>query len=976
MASGPVIRRIESLFEGGSVAGLSDRQLLERFNARRDATGEVAFAALVTRYGPMVLHVCRHLLGDVHDAEDAFQAVFLVLARKARSIGDPDLLDNWLYGVALRTARKARVSRARQRKNEEGTIRKRLGSGSRASIVVESTVSPAVQPVLAREEFEALHGEIARLPGSFRLPVLLCYFEGLTLDEAARRLRWPAGTVRSRLARAREKLHRRLLSRGIVLSATALTAVLSPRSASAHISSLLCDTTTKAAIQFAAGSANHGVISTAVTALAHEVLKAMLINKLKLTVLTLLMLGAVATGAGYLGQSLAVVKDEPVRNLANQPRPAAQPDVLRQDTKLGRMTVSGRVLDPAGKPVAGSPVEVVGQPRAPQVGADERMDAYVVLGHGVTDADGRFKFEASRASSTRYYNVYTLAGSSPGAGFGCVELNSDAEQPAVDIRLRPEQFIRGKLVDVNGQPAAGVEVQVDHIARVFPLAGGGNFDGIGGGFNHLWTAPPEELNAWPKPVTSDDQGRFTLSGIGRGLSVSLYVHDSRFARQRLEVVTDERNGPKEVTLALQPATIIEGRTLAGDTGQPVSRAVVSVRASFGALGGMFTTKFRADDQGQFKANPFPGDYFRMRAFPPAGTPYLVREEEFTWAKGTVKKMIDLTLPRGVLIQGKVTEEENHRPVAGASVQFFPTYRPKGVLHGMEAVVASKDDGSFQVVVPPGKGYLLILGSTADYVPKEIGSRVLYWNGQPGGSRHYAHDIIAYDVKSGESPKISAVLRPGTAVRGQVVGPEGQTVEDALIISRLQIDPQNLNWLGHHFIHARDGHFELHELDPANSTPVHFFDADHQWGMTIELAGAQAGKALTIQLQPCGQAKARFVGPNSKPAARLSAFPSFELVMTPGPHPNTGNQTEKAQLAADLAFMANIDPKHYSNQSGPSTDAEGHITLPMLIPGALYRISDYSTMNVENKGVQVRKDFAVKPGETLDLGDILIEKPEL
>ena len=147
----------------------------------------------------MVLEVCRQLLGDLHHAEDAFQAVFLVLARKAGSIRDPELLGNWLYGVALRTARKAKVRLDRQRKHEEGDSMRRPGSGS--SVPVEPMVQPAEQPALAREQAEALHEEIGRLPGSFRLPVVLCYFEGLTLDEAARRLRWPAGTVRSRLAR-------------------------------------------------------------------------------------------------------------------------------------------------------------------------------------------------------------------------------------------------------------------------------------------------------------------------------------------------------------------------------------------------------------------------------------------------------------------------------------------------------------------------------------------------------------------------------------------------------------------------------------------------------------------------------------------------------------------------------------------------------------------------------------------------------
>ncbi len=291
-----VIRQLGSLFDGGSVAGLSDRQLLDRFNDRRDAAGETAFAALVTRHGPMVLHVCRQILGDHQHAEDAFQAVFLVLARKARSIRDPDLLGNWLYGVALRTARKARAQHTRRRKHEEGDAMRR------ADALVEPMVEPAERAVLAREQAEILHREIDRLPGPFRLPVVLCYLEGMTLDEAARRLKCPAGTVRSRLARACDKLRRGLMRRGVVLPAVGLTAALSPRSAGASVSSPLCDMTTRAALNFAAGQA----AAPAVMALAQEVLRSMLIHKLKLSVLTVLFLGAVATGAGYLTHTLAM----------------------------------------------------------------------------------------------------------------------------------------------------------------------------------------------------------------------------------------------------------------------------------------------------------------------------------------------------------------------------------------------------------------------------------------------------------------------------------------------------------------------------------------------------------------------------------------------------------------------------------------------------------------------------------------------
>src|SRR5262245_30209712 len=193
---------------------MPDRQLLERFVGVRDAAGEAAFGALVSRHGPMVIALCRQLLVDEHHAEDAFQAVFLVLARKARSIRDPDLLANWLYGVALRTARNARLRMARRRQSEEGSAVSVAECRSGAAAAHE----PPGHLTVSREEADVLHEEIDRLPGSFRLPVVLCYFEGLTLEEASRRLQWPVGTVGSRLARPRQKLRRSLARRGVVSS--------------------------------------------------------------------------------------------------------------------------------------------------------------------------------------------------------------------------------------------------------------------------------------------------------------------------------------------------------------------------------------------------------------------------------------------------------------------------------------------------------------------------------------------------------------------------------------------------------------------------------------------------------------------------------------------------------------------------------------------------------------------------------------
>jgi RNA polymerase sigma factor (sigma-70 family) len=182
----------------GTAETSSDAQLLRRFAQHRD---EAAFAALVERHGPLVLAACRRVLGTVQDAEDAFQATFLVLARKAATIRDPNLLGNWLYGVASRIARKARASLNRRRRHEK---RARLLSLSQAPPAVESN---DLRPLLDQE--------LSRLPERHRAAVGLCYLEGKSNAEAARLLRCPTGTVKGRLARARELLRRRLVRRGL-----------------------------------------------------------------------------------------------------------------------------------------------------------------------------------------------------------------------------------------------------------------------------------------------------------------------------------------------------------------------------------------------------------------------------------------------------------------------------------------------------------------------------------------------------------------------------------------------------------------------------------------------------------------------------------------------------------------------------------------------------------------------------------------
>ncbi len=281
----PASRLIGALFRDGSATCMTDAQLLERFVSQGGAAGESAFEALVQRHGPMVLGVCHSALRDLHDAEDAFQATFLVLARKASSLREPALLGPWLHGVARHTAQKARARRSRLERiiRHAGCL-----TAPEAASVGDSSLNRA-------EEAEVLHGEISRLPERYRRPVVLCYLEGLTLEEAARQLGWPIGTLGVRLMRARERLRARLTRRGLAPTGLAsLHLVVRAEPLAAPLSSR----TARAALSFASRTApTSAAIPSQVTAIAMGVLKTMSIQRLTFRIAAILACGLVAAGS-------------------------------------------------------------------------------------------------------------------------------------------------------------------------------------------------------------------------------------------------------------------------------------------------------------------------------------------------------------------------------------------------------------------------------------------------------------------------------------------------------------------------------------------------------------------------------------------------------------------------------------------------------------------------------------------------------
>jgi RNA polymerase sigma factor (sigma-70 family) len=277
-----VVQQLRQLARSAGADGVSDGELLRRFLAQGE---EDAFAALVQRHGPMVLGVCRRVLGNSHDAEDAFQATFLVFVRKARSIRQGERLGNWLYGVAFRTAQKARTTAVRRQRREQ-------------RIMAMTPSAPMEQR--PNDLAPVVDEELSRLPEKYRLPLVLCDLQGRHRAEAAQQLAWPEGTLSSRLSRGRVLLSQRLARRGVVLGGATLTVTLSPELATAAVSSALLQSTVQAGMALAAGRAGVLVASTQVMTLMEGVLPSMFLSKLKIAAACVVCLAAAGTGLGML----------------------------------------------------------------------------------------------------------------------------------------------------------------------------------------------------------------------------------------------------------------------------------------------------------------------------------------------------------------------------------------------------------------------------------------------------------------------------------------------------------------------------------------------------------------------------------------------------------------------------------------------------------------------------------------------------
>jgi RNA polymerase sigma factor (sigma-70 family) len=333
-------------------AGLTDGQLLTRFIENRD---EAAFAAILRRHGSMVWGVCRRLLRNHHDAEDAFQATFLVLTRKAASVSPREMVANWLYGVAYTTARRVQVATSKRRLKE-----KQVTEMPEAETVPQHFWAD-LQPLLDQE--------LSGLPDKYRTVILLCDLEGKTRTEAAGQLGCPEGTVAGRLARARVMLAKRLARYGLAMSGGALAALLSERAAASVPASVVFSTITAAGF-FAAGPAASGAISLKVTALTQGVLRSMLLTKLKVATGIVLVIVALSLGTA-VGVSTLPARAQEQKELARrrERQPQAAPE---KKSNAGRIFLTQQHDPDPRSPAAGD-----NEPHLAMVSPDGQEDTWL-----------------------------------------------------------------------------------------------------------------------------------------------------------------------------------------------------------------------------------------------------------------------------------------------------------------------------------------------------------------------------------------------------------------------------------------------------------------------------------------------------------------------------------------------------------------------------------------------------------------------
>ncbi|MFV1991739.1 MAG: hypothetical protein ACC652_13490, partial [Acidimicrobiales bacterium] len=284
----------------------------------------------------------------------------------------------------------------------------------------------------------------------------------------------------------------------------------------------------------------------------------------------------------------------------------------------------------------------------------------------------------------------------------------------------------------------------------------------------------------------------------------------------------------------------------------------------------------------------------------------------------------------------------------------------------QAIQISDEQGEFEIAVLAGPGSLFLHGSSNGYVLQETTTRRIS-RGKPGGERQYAHHIKLIDVAADESPiDMSFELKRGGTVRGTLVDESGQSVDKVSMITWRNTQARDLSWRGHS-PEVLGGRFEMGGLDEGEEYAVYFLDAEHKLGATAMISAAEPSPRVV--LNACGAAVMRFVDDEGKPVANQSTCNVF-MVARPGVYKYDSQAMRSGAVSADSDFISNIDRTNYPGVKSDDTNQEGRVRLPVLIPGATYRI-----ITPDGGDSSIAKEFVAESGKTTDLGDIVVEPHE-
>ncbi|SIN81995.1 RNA polymerase sigma factor, sigma-70 family [Singulisphaera sp. GP187] len=992
-----VPQQIGRLFAEGTLTGLSDAELLGLFASGRDA---LAFDALVARHGPMVLGVCRGLLSDPNDAEDAFQATFLILVRKAGTIRGPVALGGWLCLAARRVAIRANVAAARRRAYER-----------RAAQMAPMTSEPG--PSARDELLNALHEEIARLPKKSRSAVVLCDLQGTPHDRASAELRLSERTLRRRLSEGRERLRTRLAGRGLGQD-RAMLASLWLREARVTVPAAWRGATVRAALAVFEPAAAVGTVSATAMALTREVSRTMSLQKLPLVSAVLatsclLVWGASAAlyspgpeatkqGTGE-AQAPAVPKEAEV---------AVPPPRSGLAASVGMHPIRGRVLDPDGKPVPGAGVYVrpYAEPRWSEI---DPMAARQKGRVAATGADGRFHFELDKgASDGSYYSGVTgwhkaqIAVAAPGFAPAWVEVGDMVKRGDMALRLvRDDVPVRGRVLNPQGRPVAGVLVRIRAIWEVNDgvdldalLVSGAVDEDVSrmarrygnslGSAPPTWQADPTPLwpgsrNAW----TTGADGRFEVRGIGRDRIARLEFHGGGVADGTLDVMARPAKAPPRARSrpslhrelmskdrdaafnGLYPqGTQLVGATfdyIAGPTkplvgvvrlkgsGKPVEGAIVR-----GADPGTHTAvTAQTDAAGHFRLDGIPkGEFYRIQVNPRQGIDsFLRRWELIDDTEGLKPLETTIEVPPGVIVTGRLIDKVTGRVVPPADVEY--TKALDNVANGDSLGFSRLADAAFGLTVPPGRG--MIAGAAAVEGKDDPYAAAHLKAADRKNQRDdnvYAHQLVGHhiyrfiDVPAGSGPvTMDLELVCGQSRVGRLIDPDGRLVVGAAAYGLSARD-----WSGTGNSRALDADtFEVGGLEPGHPRLLVFTHG------TRKLVGAAVLKdedlkshaPLEVKLFPAGAITGRLLDDDGLPWAGAT----LDVWMSDPDRPSG-------------AFGCSFGEK-------VTADAQGRFRVEAFVPGVETEV----TIAVPNRwGVQLdggnalRKP-ALKSGELRDLGDV-------